>query len=313
MPKFIFTFLFLTLFFTNVRAQKDSVIYYIKNPDKLVSNKDSADYSVVITPVDSNLFLVKEYFKTGKLGLMGKSTNSTLHFNFHGLIVYYFPNGIKMYEKNFKNGKPVGDVIEYYPNGKFYNRKHYENAEGKSKLLLEDCNDRYGNILAANGNGKWQKYSWNFSKLLEEGPVINGMEDGEWHAKMADSVDMIEIYKEGKIIKREDHSNESKIYTSVEKVPEFPGGINAFYDFIRKNLKYPLPAYNGGIQGEVDLSFVVEEDGSLTNIEVRRGIGGGCDEEAVRIIKLSPKWSPGIQNGKPIRIGYGVPITFSLK
>jgi len=104
----------------------------------------------------------------------------------------------------------------------------------------------------------------------------------------------------------------NKIFTSVEQVPQFPGGLDAFGRYLGKNINYPAVAKENGTQGRVIVSFVCERDGSLTDIKVVRGIGDGCDEEAVRVIKKSPHWKPGIQNGRPVRVMYSVPISFSL-
>ncbi len=104
----------------------------------------------------------------------------------------------------------------------------------------------------------------------------------------------------------------NKIFTSVEQVPAFPGGLDAFGRYLQKNIRYPAVARENGTQGRVIVSFVCERDGSLTDVKVARGIGDGCDEEAVRVIKASPKWKPGIQNGRPVRVAYSVPISFTL-
>jgi protein TonB len=104
----------------------------------------------------------------------------------------------------------------------------------------------------------------------------------------------------------------AKIFTAVEMEPSFPGGIEVFYKFLQYNIRYPAKAFEDKIQGKVFVSFVVEKDGSLTDIKVLREIGGGCDEEAVRVMKTSPKWRPGIQNGRPVRVQYTMPISFNL-
>jgi TonB family protein len=110
-----------------------------------------------------------------------------------------------------------------------------------------------------------------------------------------------------------DTTNNSEIFTNVEVLPSFPGGIQAFGKFLAQNLRYPKVAHDAGIQGRVFCQFVVEKDGSLSNIKVVRGIGGGCDEEAVRVLAISPKWKPGLQNGKIVRVSYTIPIFFQLK
>ncbi len=114
-------------------------------------------------------------------------------------------------------------------------------------------------------------------------------------------------------INQEKTEDTNQIFTNVEVLPSFPGGLEQFGKFLGKNLRYPPVARDAGIQGRVFLQFVVEKDGSLTDIKVVRGIGGGCDEEAVRVLKSSPKWNPGVQNGRNVRVSYTIPIFFQLQ
>ena len=113
-------------------------------------------------------------------------------------------------------------------------------------------------------------------------------------------------------IKQVVEEDPNRIFASVEQVPEFPGGNEKFGLFLQKTIRYPAVARENGTQGKVIVTFVCERDGSLTDIKVTRGIGGGCDEEAVRALKQSPKWRPGIQNGRPVRVQYSVPVSFTL-
>ena len=105
---------------------------------------------------------------------------------------------------------------------------------------------------------------------------------------------------------------EEEIFQMVEEMPSFPGGEAKMMEFIAKNLKYPQIARETGIQGRVFVNFVVERDGSITNAKVSRGIGGGCDDEAVRVIQSMPKWKPGKQRGKAVRVSYLVTVNFRL-
>jgi protein TonB len=98
----------------------------------------------------------------------------------------------------------------------------------------------------------------------------------------------------------------------VEVYPEFPGGMAGLAKFIQRNLNYPSMAQDNGIQGKVYLSFVVEKDGSISDVNVTRGIGSGCDEEAARVIKKSPKWKPGMQNNQTVRVRYSLPINYTI-
>ena len=95
-------------------------------------------------------------------------------------------------------------------------------------------------------------------------------------------------------------------------MPQYPGGEAAMMEFVAKNVVYPKEAQDKGISGRVFVSFIVEKDGSVSNVELKRGIGGGCDEEAVRVISAMPKWKPGKQNGQVVRVKYTVPLSFSL-
>lgn len=107
---------------------------------------------------------------------------------------------------------------------------------------------------------------------------------------------------------------DTKVYdfVSIETQPSYPGGMDKFYSYVGKSVKYPAMAAENNIQGKVYLSFVVEKDGRLTDIKVERKLGGGTDEEAIRVLKASPRWTPGIQNGKPVRVKFNIPISFTL-
>ncbi len=102
------------------------------------------------------------------------------------------------------------------------------------------------------------------------------------------------------------------VFTSVGQVPGFPGGLTAFAQFLSKNIRYPVEARLQKVQGRVIVSFIVETDGTLSNFRIVRDIGDGAGEEAVRVLALSPKWVPGMQNGHKVRVAYAVPISFTL-
>lgn len=106
---------------------------------------------------------------------------------------------------------------------------------------------------------------------------------------------------------------EDEIFMIVEQQPEPEGGITTFYQYVADNLKYPREAQRMDVEGRVYVQFVVNKDGALTDIEVLRGIGYGCDEEAVRVLKNAPKWKPGKQRGKAVRVKMSLPIRFALK
>jgi protein TonB len=103
---------------------------------------------------------------------------------------------------------------------------------------------------------------------------------------------------------------EGEIFKVVEEMPEFPGGAAKMMEFIQKNIQYPMTARENGIQGRVFVNFVIEPDGSITNVTAMRGIGGGCDEEAIRVVQSMPNWKPGKQRGVAVRTSFTVSVIF---
>lgn len=105
---------------------------------------------------------------------------------------------------------------------------------------------------------------------------------------------------------------QDEIFMIVENQPEPKGGMQAFYKYIGKKIKYPKQARRMGVEGRVFVQFVVDKDGTLTDIKVLKGIGAGCDEEALRVLKEAPKWQPGKQRGRPVKVRMSIPIFFKL-
>ncbi|MBL0129428.1 MAG: TonB family protein [Flavobacteriales bacterium] len=106
---------------------------------------------------------------------------------------------------------------------------------------------------------------------------------------------------------------EPQIFTIVEEMPAFPGGEAELFKYLSKAVKYPQMAQDAMISGVVYMTFVVDENGKVRDPKVLRGIGGGCDQEAIRVVKAMPEWEPGKQRGKPVRVQYNLPIRFTLK
>ena len=136
------------------------------------------------------------------------------------------------------------------------------------------------------------------------------VEDIEINADV-DQNEVIEEYVPVEV--EEEEVQEQEIFQIVEEMPAYPGGDQKLMEFIAKGIKYPQIARETGIQGRVFVGFVVEPDGSVSNVKVLRGIGGGCDEEAMRVVKSMPKWKPGKQRGKAVRVSYMLPVNFKLQ
>ena len=126
---------------------------------------------------------------------------------------------------------------------------------------------------------------------------------------------IITSYNEnGEIIESKEEPESEKEFVNVELMPEFPGGKQGLLRFLSENVNYPEDAKKKGIEGKVLVQFVIDKDGSVTNVEVVRSGGHpSLDKEAVRVISMMPKWKPGFQKGQPVRVRYTVPVNFSFK
>lgn len=107
-------------------------------------------------------------------------------------------------------------------------------------------------------------------------------------------------------------SNQS-VYDQVEQMPEFPGGMPAMIEYLQTNIKYPKDAIKQNVGGRVMVMFVVEADGSLSNVRVARKVFPSLDSEAVRVVKAMPKWKPGKEKGRPVRVNFTLPVVFTVK
>jgi periplasmic protein TonB len=113
-------------------------------------------------------------------------------------------------------------------------------------------------------------------------------------------------------ITSEQEVNDNEIYTVIEEIPSFPGGDMERINYVRSRLVYPNAAKINSVQGSVVVVFIIEKNGSISNIKIEKGIGSGCDEEAIRVVQNMPNWTPGKQRGKPVRVLLKMPIRFSL-
>ena len=132
---------------------------------------------------------------------------------------------------------------------------------------------------------------------------VKGNDEGEGEVLKAKEVIAEEKPKE----------EETKVFDVVEQMPQFPGGQQALFEYLSKNIKYPVIAEENGVQGRVIVTFVVERDGSITDVKVVKSVDPSLDKEAQRVVKAMPHWIPGKQNGSAVRVKYTVPVTFRLQ
>jgi len=140
---------------------------------------------------------------------------------------------------------------------------------------------------------------------IDEAPKI--FEQDFQEDKVIEQVKYVEPEKP-KVVEAE----EPDFFVVVEDMPEYPGGEQSMYKWLGKNIKYPQVAKENGIEGKVFVRFIVDQSGKVKDAQVVRGIGGGCDEEALRVVNLMPDWKPGKQRGKPVKVQFTIPIHFQL-
>jgi hypothetical protein len=334
MLKALFVFLLGMLICGGADAQipeKDTVLYYMKNSGTIVPEKDSADYYLFILPPDSSLgrkaYPVTELFKNRKTKMIGHSLDRSSVLKLHGSALYYYPNGRKKSIMTYDEGVSIGTTVQYYPNGLIWklsvkekyifkqtiNKKEVDVT--KYTILLKECRDSTGKVLTTDGNGTWLDFDKDFKYKIAEGPVVNSRENGDWHGTLSDTTGFTCTYDTGKLVGTGYGYNKNGTkypFTKVTVQPEFKGGLEGFGKFLTRNVKFPRHERDYGISGKAITSFVVEKDGSLSDFTTIKTPSAGFGEEAIRVLKLSPKWTPGYQYGMPQRVRYTVPIAFQL-
>ncbi len=143
--------------------------------------------------------------------------------------------------------------------------------------------------------------------------VIEIVDDEEEIEEVDLTVEEVDESTEIEIVEIVEEVEEEEIFTIVEEMPSFPGGEEALFKYLGKNIEYPVMASDAGIQGVVYVNFVIDKDGKVKDAKVLKGIGGGCNEEALRVIKTMPAWKPGKQRGKAVKVSYNLPVRFVLR
>ena len=308
-------------------AQKKQNVYFLKNDGREVKLKDSADFIRIVQEPDSGsvLYNVLEYYKNGKPKLVGKS--STVDpIKLEGMMLSYYSNTKRKRVANYNKGKISGVVYDYYPNGKLYRSMDYqssvqgvEGTGGAPNFMagenIQNVYDSTGVEIVKDGNGHYPIFDNDYKYVEEEGDVKNGKRNGIWKGTLNKSkIFFTEEYADGKFIKgtNTDESGNTKNYTVKEALPTFKGGERAFGNYLSQNIRYPPGARDRNAQGRVILGFVIEKDGSIKDIKILQAVDPELDAEAVRVIRESPQWNPGIQHGVPVRVAYTMPINFTL-
>lgn len=309
------------------QAQKRQNVYFLKNNGINVATRDSADYIRIIQESDSGEvnYKLMEYYLNGKVKALGTVSKFDPFLILEGQYVTFDENGAKrsmsMHEKNMH----VSKGYHFFHNGKVKKIQDYagfihdKDVMGLNKdnqpFKMEYLADSLGNVLINDGNGHFkERRSSGTQELIEEGDYVDGFKDGLWsETNTSGDTWYKEKFMKGKLLSGESFKNgQSYLYAVNMEFPNFNGGMNEFYRYLARSIRYPQDAMQYNISGKVYLSFVVNADGSLSDIKVERGVSRSIDQEAVRVLSRSPKWIPGKQRGIPVRVKYNIPVSFSL-
>ncbi len=274
----------------------------------LPTTKDDYKYIRVVENYKNqpNLFLFTEYYRSKTVSMKAISTSKDKP-NFEGPRIDYYENGNLKQESNYVNNKLSGKQIDWYENNvkksekeivwdsktKDYNTKtlQFWNQEGQQKVI--------------DGNGQFEDSD---DKIHEKGELKNGIKQGVWEGKnLKEKFSFTEIYNEGVFISgiSTDENNTKYPYKEFTTKPVPAKGMSDFYSHIQKNYRTPKVQ---GLKGKVYITFVIDKDGSITNIRVLRDVGYGTGIEAIRVIASYEKWIPGKTRGLPAKASYSLPV-----
>jgi TonB family protein len=230
-----------------------------------------------------------------------------------GTAYHYYQNSAIRSKVNYNKYQPEGLSEEWYRNGE---KKSEEFYDEKNDQKLLNYWDSLGNQTVRDGSG--------FCTMIDEhddgeviagtGKIVNGKRDSVWLGYRNQLRYYEEQYKAGELISGVSFDAEGNTYkyTKIEQSAAPKGGMEGLYSLVGKNIKYPADARRRRIQGRVFIEFVIEKDGTLSGVKCIKGIGGGCDEEGERVVRLSSKWIPGLQRGQHVRQKMVLPIMFKL-
>jgi TonB family protein len=268
--------------FLFAQSGEQRVAYFDEKWTRLPSEKGAAYYRTAL-PLGS-IFIVRDYTLSGKLQMDAECSEYTPRLIYHGKMKRFFENGNLSEEGDYKDGNHVGDVIFYFENGKPKQRLEYADK----KTLYKQIYTEDGRELLVNGRG-----------------VINDKdENGEIIYTLLKNYEYFSCYK----LK----SAKDTVFLTLAQMAEYPGGNQQLYADVGRSIRYPKKALKDGIEGIVYIGFDINKAGEVENVNVVKGIGGGCDEEAVRVISELKPWKPAIERGKIVKSRYVLPLKFGL-
>ena len=236
-----------------------------------------------------------------------------------GLWKGYFENGVQQFEGRYIGGKQAGHWKFWYQSGTPRETVTFENLKISFDtyfIPVVDYWDSTGTQLVFNGTGIYKTYDKR-GLLISQGRLVDFRKEGEWiYYDGISKVRRTQLYVRGKLSEQSkkgqatDATITEETTTLVEKAATPVGGMKRFMKYLSAKIRYPETARKYKIEGRVFVQFVVDKDGTLTDVAVVKGIGGGCDQEAIRVIENAPKWIPATQNGELVKQKLILPIVF---
>lgn len=266
-------------------------------------------------PIEKNKYLAKDYYMTDTLKQSGNYSDKEI-FTKDGFFTSYFANGQKSSEGFYKDNRQIGKWINWYSNGKLKEEGFYDiKNDPHLRYKVENFWDSLGNQLVKNGNGDYQIEENDDELSHGKGKVVNGLKSGTWIGYFKNGkIAYQEEYKKNKLLKGVSFDTENKEY-KYDQV--FETNLDPFYNAVGRNLKYPAQARRNGIQGQVIIQIIFDAEGEIILSRIVKGIGGGCDEEALRVVNsFSGKWTDGKKRGQQLKFSKPqniyLPIIFRL-
>lgn len=300
----------------NLKGQnsRDKLLYYDKNWEEC--SKDSASYFRIIEKYYSKrkVYSVTDYYITGEKQMKGKYVDPDTEI-MQGAFTWYYRNGNTEYKVNYDRSTPIGKYYKWYEDGSpkvvgKYLRDRGDKSISSQKII--SFWDSTGTQLVVKGSGAYYETG---QKHTAQGSLLKGFKHGKW--KGTDPATYLKYEEEfikGRMIEGNstDSTGATYPYRQIHISPSPSLGMEAFFAYIRNNLKYPTAARRHNVEGVVYLEFWVEETGLIANAKIYRKLGYGCDEEALRVLSNAPKWNPGQRRGVPSRMKMILPIRFQL-
>ncbi|WKN41748.1 energy transducer TonB [Tunicatimonas pelagia] len=268
----------------NLSSWAQDTVYFNKDWQEVSDWKDAA-YKRLMKRTAVGWYINDFYYPSDRLQMEGEVSSLTPPI-LEGYCVHYYHNGNKKREGGYKGGRPIGLHKEYHPSGQTKTEIDYQ-TDG---LYVDQVWAETGEPLLQEGNGEYEDVNADGDKVYQK------------------------IRKHGVALSYTVRTQElDTLYSVAEQMPEYPGGYDRLYRFVRKKLKYPKVALRARIQGVVYVHLIVNKTGEITEVNVIENIGAGCGKEAKRIIERLKTWKPGEVNGKPVKTPIVLPIAFKLK